>query len=119
MDDDERDELLTVVAIGRLQARYGDVVTRQAWAELDDLFVPDAPIELDLRRGNPLHLVGPRALGDMVATAVARFEFFEFALLNSVVELGDGDTLAKASERANALIQKLEASMLLAIGVGS
>lgn len=76
-----------VFAIQRLQARYGDVITRQAWSELRDLFKPDAPITLDLRRGAPTELVGPVALGEMVERAVARFEFFEFALLNSVVDL--------------------------------
>lgn len=80
-------EALDVLAIGRLQARYGDVVTRRAWAELGDLFVADAPIELDLRRGEPMHLVGATALGEMVERAVSRFEFFEFALLNSVVDV--------------------------------
>lgn len=77
-------------AIRRLQSTYGDVITRRAWAELDDLFVPDAPIELDLRRGEPLRLEGAAALGRMVERAVERFEFFEFALLNSVIDLVDG-----------------------------
>ena len=30
-----------------LQATYADVVTRRAWAELEPLFVPDAPIRID------------------------------------------------------------------------
>lgn len=80
-------EALDYIAITRLQARYGDVITRQAWAELDDLFVADAPIIIDLRRGEPLHLTGAPALAAMVQRAVARFEFFEFAILNSVVDV--------------------------------
>ena len=66
IDQGELREALDVLAIQRLQARYGDVVTRRAWGELDDLFVTAAPIELDLRRGEPLHLVGAAALGEMV-----------------------------------------------------
>jgi len=83
----ELSDALDYLAITRLQARYGDVVSRQAWAELDDLFLPDAPITLDLRRGDPIELVGPSALGEMVERAVERFEFFEFALLNSVIDV--------------------------------
>lgn len=98
IDSTELNEALDVLAIGRLQSRYGDVITRQAWGELGDLFLPDAPITLDLRRGEPIELVGPVALGEMVAAAVARFEFFEFALLNSVIDVVDpGDAEARTA----------------------
>ncbi|MFN8052135.1 MAG: nuclear transport factor 2 family protein [Acidimicrobiales bacterium] len=89
MPDDDLSDALDYLAITRLQARYGDVITRRAWAELEPLFLPDAPITLDLRRGAPLELVGAEALGRMVERAVERFEFFEFALLNSVVDVVD------------------------------
>ena len=36
-----------MVALGRLQARYADVVTRRAFAELVDLFRPDATVTID------------------------------------------------------------------------
>lgn len=81
------DDALDYIAITRLQARYGDVITRQAWPELDDLFVADAPITIDLRRGEPIELSGAPALATMVQRAVSRFEFFEFAILNSVVDV--------------------------------
>lgn len=89
MNDIDPAELRLVmdeVAIRGLQARYGDVITRRAWDELPPLFLPDAPITLDLRTGDPIELIGPVALGEMVDAAVQRFEFFEFALLNSVID---------------------------------
>ena len=86
---DELRDALDYIAIARLQATYGDVITRQAWDELEALFVPDAPITLDLRTGTPIELIGAAALGSMVATAIERFEYFQFALLNSVVDVVD------------------------------
>jgi hypothetical protein len=81
------------LAIARLQAAYGDAVTRRAWAELVPLFLPDCPVRLDLRGGTVLEHTGPEAVAAFIATSIERFEFFEFALLNAVVDLDpDGDT---------------------------
>jgi hypothetical protein len=85
--DDEVTAALDELGVRRLQARYGDVVTRRAWAELDPLFLPGCPVTLDLRAGRLVELVGAGEVGEFIAGAVARFEFFEFALLNSVVEV--------------------------------
>lgn len=90
IDSGELTDALDYLAISRLQAQYGDVISRRAWPELEPLFLPDAHITLDLRRGEPLVLVGAAALADMVDRAVQRFDFFEFALLNSVVDVVDG-----------------------------
>ena len=54
IDAAELADALDVIAIGRLQARYGDIVSRQAWGELEggrvvavigaeDLIVVDTP----------------------------------------------------------------------------
>lgn len=74
-----------VVALGRLQARYADVVTRRAWAELADVFLPAAPVELDLVTSPPLRLEGPAALGAFIGEALSRFDFFAFVILNALV----------------------------------
>ena len=74
-------------AITRLQAAYGDVVTRQAWDELIPMFLPDCPVRLDLRRGTVIERIGPEAIGALIASSIERFEFFAFTLLNTVVEL--------------------------------
>jgi hypothetical protein len=80
------------VAIGRLQSGYGDAVTRQAWAELTAMFVADCPIRLDLR-DRVVEVVGPEAIGSMIASSIERFEFFAFTIQNSVIDLsGDGVT---------------------------
>ena len=93
MDDaTELREALDHLAISRLQAAYGDAVTRRAWSELMPMFRPDCPIRLDLR-GAVLDYVGPQAIGEFIATSIERFEFFEFALLNAVVDVrGDSAT---------------------------
>lgn len=81
------DEASAYIAITRLYAAYADLVTRRAWGELDDLFTPDAPIHIDTVTGAPMELVGPEGFRDFVAPSVDRFEFFEFVILNRVVQV--------------------------------
>lgn len=52
------------------------------------MFVPDCPVHLDLRDGTTRSITGSSAVVDFIATSIERFEFFEFALLNSVVRTG-------------------------------
>jgi hypothetical protein len=87
------DDLLDVFAITRLQATYGDVVSRQAWTELEALMLPDCSLHLDLHGGRVLEHHGPAAIGGFIAASIERFEFFLFTTLNQVatVEAG-GDT---------------------------
>ena len=81
------EEAQAYLGITRLQAAYADVVTRRAWAELVDLFVADAPVHVDTVT-NPVHeFVGPGPLGEFIAGAIERFEFFEFVPLNTVVDV--------------------------------
>ena len=80
------------VAITRLQATYADVVTRRAWPELDALFAPDASIRVDTVTRPVIDLVGAAALGEFISTAIARFEFFEFVVLNTVIDLDTDST---------------------------
>ena len=86
------DDALGYLAITRLQAAYADVVTRRAWAELDALFVPDAPIRIDAVTSVPLDVTGATALGEFIGDAIERFEFFEFVILNTVIELDTADS---------------------------
>ncbi|HEX5265885.1 MAG TPA: nuclear transport factor 2 family protein [Acidimicrobiales bacterium] len=84
-------DALAYLSVTRLYASYADVVTRRAWAELDALFLPDAPVHVDRVNAPPIELVGPAAFGEFVAGSIARFEFFEFVILNHVVRVhGDG-----------------------------
>jgi hypothetical protein len=90
MEVPEIPEALDLLAISRLQAAYGDVITRRAWAELVPMFLPDCPIRLDLRGGTVIEQVGPEAIGAFIASSLERFEYFEFALLNAVVDRHGG-----------------------------
>jgi hypothetical protein len=73
--------------IGRLQARYADVVTRRAWPELGELFLDEARIEIDTGTAPTRTVTGPAAFGEFVAHAVERFDHFTFVILNAVVEV--------------------------------
>ena len=89
MDDEQRDTI-DYVAICRLQGAYADTVTRRAWAELHEQFLPDAPVRVDTVTNPVIELVGPAQVGDFIGAAVERFEFFEFTILNTHVELRAG-----------------------------
>jgi hypothetical protein len=80
-------ETVDYIAVRRLQNAYADIVTRRAWAELHDIFVPDLELVLDTRRDEPLRLRGPQAVGDFIGNAIAEFDFFEFVILNTRVFL--------------------------------
>jgi len=77
-------------AIFRLQRAYADVVSRMAFAELGELFVPDIRLLMELP-GRPKELVGPQAFGEYIARRVAHLEFFQFVLTNAVAELAADD----------------------------
>ncbi|MBM3675600.1 MAG: nuclear transport factor 2 family protein [Actinobacteria bacterium] len=81
--DDARD----YVAVARLQAAYGDAVTRRAWYELVPMFLPDCLVRLDLRTGAVSEHVGPEAIGRLIASSIERFEFFAFTIVNTVVDV--------------------------------
>ncbi len=81
------DETADYVAITRLQAAYADVVTRRAWPELEPLFVADAEIHIDTVTQPVIEVRGAKALGDFISRAIERFSFFEFVVLNTVIDV--------------------------------
>jgi hypothetical protein len=85
--------------VRRLQHAYADVVNRRAWSELDRLFVPDAPIVIDRRIGDPLVLTGGANLGEFIGGSIAQFEFFEFVILNAHIVFPDGALAGTAVSR--------------------
>lgn len=86
------DDTDAYIAITRLQAAYADVVTRRAWQELDGLFLPDCPISVDTITRPAVELSGPQALVEFISEALMRFDFFEFVILNTVVEINPDDS---------------------------
>jgi SnoaL-like domain len=94
----DQHQMADFVAIQRLQASYADIVTRRAWAELKEIFLADITLQLDKRDGAPLVMRGPEAIGDFIRTSIEPFDFFEFVILNSVIDLGSSDP-ARATAR--------------------
>jgi hypothetical protein len=90
MQERSVDDTRALVALQRLQAAYGDAVTRRAWPEVAALFEPDATVHIDTRTRPPFTIDGPDALVDFIKDSLEQFTFFEFAILNAVVEV-DGD----------------------------
>lgn len=89
MTDAQRDDTRDVVALLRVQSRYADIVSRRAWPELASLFVPDVDIEIDTVSGAVTRCSGAQEFIDFVSNAVARFDHFQFVILNSVVDIDD------------------------------
>lgn len=83
----------SLVAVHRLQAAYGDAVTRRAWDEVRALFELDAVVHIDTRTSEPFSLEGPDDLVAFIARALEPFVFFELAILNAVASV-DGDRAA-------------------------
>jgi hypothetical protein len=87
----DQTQMADFTAIQRLQASYADIVTRRAWGELNQIFLADVTLRLDKRDGTPLLLSTPEAIGDFIRTSIEQFDFFEFVILNSVVDLDSPD----------------------------
>jgi hypothetical protein len=94
----DQSEMADFIAIQRLQASYADIVTRRQWSELDQVFIPDAVVVIDTAAGTPLVVETPAGIGEFIETNIERFEFFEFVILNSVIELGSSGS-GRASSR--------------------
>ena len=86
MDGSFLSEAAQYISVRRLQNRYADIVTRRAWPELGEIFLPDCRLELDLVDRSDT-FTGPQEVGDFIATAIEGFSFFEFVILNTVVEI--------------------------------
>src|SRR6266487_1670166 len=84
---DPMQETIDYVAVNRLQTAYADIATRRAWDELDEIFVADIPISINLRDRDAYEFEDRDAFREFVSAAVDRFEFFEFVILNTRVSL--------------------------------
>lgn len=76
------------VALRRLQSRYADIVTRRSWGELREIFQPGCGLVLDLgdRR---LSYRGPDEIGAFIDGSIAQYSFFQFVVLNTVMEIDE------------------------------
>ena len=83
------DELAETVAhsrLQRLQNRYADIVTRRAWPELHEIMRADCVITVNLV-DDEIHFHGPQEIGDFIGGQLEQFDFFEFVILNTVMEI--------------------------------
>ncbi len=83
------------IAIRRLQSSYADIVTRRAWDEIDALFEPDARVRLELQDRDPMVFQGGVAIGRFIGESIERFEFFQFVILNTVVDIEGADATGR------------------------
>lgn len=95
-DGTEFDETVAYVALRRVQNRYADIVTRRRWPELAEIMRPDCVVTVDLV-DRAIDFDGPVAIGDFIAAQIEQFDFFEFVILNTVMEI-DADA-GRASAR--------------------
>ena len=79
------DDLTAYIAIQRLQSSYADIVTRRSWSELANIMVLDCPIIVDTVT-TTYEFAGPQQVGTFISGQIERFDFFEFVLLNTVIE---------------------------------
>jgi hypothetical protein len=84
----DQNEMADFIAIQRLQASYADIVTRRQWSELEQIFLPHATVTIDVHDGTPFVLRSPQGIGEFIGSSIERFEFFEFVILNSVIDFG-------------------------------
>lgn len=85
-DENEIAETVAYTALRRLQNRYADIVTRRAWAELHEIMRPDCVVTVDLV-DRAIDFDGPQAIGDFIGEQLEQFDFFEFVILNTVMEI--------------------------------
>jgi hypothetical protein len=105
------------VRIRGLVAAYADVVNRRTWTELADLFVPDAPVTLDLRDRPVIELTAPEGIGRFIAGALEQYPFFEFVALNVRVLRDDDADRARVRTYMCELRQDLRGTPSRAFGL--
>ena len=66
------------------------MVTRRAWPEFHDLFLPDATVHIDRRSDEPLVFDGPDGISGFIDRAFEAYPFFVFTILNAHVDLYPG-----------------------------
>jgi hypothetical protein len=86
-------------AIRRLHAHYVDAVNRSAWDEFHDLFVPSAELTVSRGNGEVDRVVGPAAIGALIAGYIAKYDFLIQIVLNARIELRTNGNVDEAGAR--------------------
>ena len=85
-DSDRIAETVAYTQLRRLQNRYADIVTRRAWPELHEIMRADCVVTVNLV-DDEIHFAGPQEIGDFIAGQLEQFDFFEFVILNTVMDI--------------------------------
>jgi hypothetical protein len=93
--ENELAEVIAYTALHRLQNRYADIVTRRAWPELHEIMRPDCVVTVNLV-DHAIDFDGPAAIGDFIGTQLKQFDFFEFVILNTVMDIDAAGGTARA-----------------------
>ena len=99
VDARELRDMVDEQAIRRLHAHYVDAVNRSAWSEFTDLFVPNAELTVSRGEAQPDRVVGPKAIGDLIAAYIAKYDFLVQVILNARIGLRWQDDVDAASAR--------------------
>jgi hypothetical protein len=87
VDAGELRDVIDEMKIRRLHASYVDAVNRSAWAEFRDLFLPEAELTVARHSFAPDRVVGPDAIGELIAGYIARYDFLIQVILNARISL--------------------------------
>ena len=88
-------ETIAYIALHRLQNRYADIVTRRAWNELHEIMRPDCVITINLV-DRAIDFNGPQSIGEFIGEQLEQFDFFEFVILNTVMDIDPAAGVARA-----------------------
>ena len=79
-------ETLAYIALRRLQNRYADIVTRRDYPELAEIISPACEVVVDTM-DRQISFTGPGEIGEFIGRQLEQFSFFEFVILNTVMEI--------------------------------
>jgi hypothetical protein len=91
------------VAISRLQSAYADIMSRRAYSELESIFLPDTLlVTAQLGQADAVREIrGPASIGEFIDEHVGHLEFFQFVVLNAVVDVAVGGDPCRATGRVH------------------
>ncbi len=115
-DHDRLADTIDYVSIRRVQNRYADIVTRRAWNELHEVMTPDCAVEVETA-DRSLRFVGPEETGEFIGRQLNQFSFFEFVILNTVIDIDQISDAAGARMYMQELRQGADGRRTNAYGV--
>jgi hypothetical protein len=79
-------ETVAYVSIRRLQSRYADILNCRAWDDFAEIMRPSCKVVIEIF-GQEMTFTGPDEIGAFLSSSIAGFGFFEFVILNTVIEV--------------------------------